>query len=128
MVDYYLDCIDNCTSIACRDAGLRCFADGDCGPYFSGSCGGTTSCPAPLPNSHLVYSTCSCEPVTDSSACRDCRKTHIIGRCRSSVPCKATGTCAYECDPGYVWNGSECVPAVVKPIQIIGDSISSIIV
>lgn len=69
--------------------------------------GGTCTCPAPTdPHSHQTTSTCG---QVYGGAC-GCRLSGGIYSCYSvGAVCICGGTCGYECDPGYTWNGALCV-------------------
>jgi hypothetical protein len=73
--------------------------DGEECYLISSTCNSTT-CPDPLPNSHKI---------SDCSGSAYCYFTYrCIGHCGW------TGTCGYNCDTDYTWNGSACVlPSVV---------------
>lgn len=75
-----------------------CYFDGEACDVLSNNC--TCSCPAALPNSHKV-SDCSGVPTVK------CTFHHPYG-CTPSCTCPS-GTCGYDCDTGYVWNGVSCV-------------------
>jgi len=85
---------DPCTS-GCSEAGI-------CGPPI---------CPTPLPHSHLVSNDClGCtEPIP--TGCKGCIGT----MCKSfgGFCINLGGSCKYECDTGYVWNGTACIEAAI---------------
>lgn len=94
----------------CTKVGLPCVTHTDC-DNGSCACTGSCGCPAPLPNSHQV-SGCnvSCIPYGLCGYCfiiwGVCIPTCYCGYC-------PTGHCEYNCDVGFHWNGSACVPDVV---------------
>jgi len=109
--DYTQACTQGtCTmSNACVPKGALCGFPEDCignGCATPGSCG----CPAPLPNSGQVSGcTVTCSGTGSCGGCLSKRCTSpscIIVNC-------TTGTCGYNCNAGYTWNGSACVPVGV---------------
>jgi hypothetical protein len=83
-----------CTQVSngsCTVSGTTC-------KTTQGSCG----CPSPLANSSLVTS-CGCSTPT---LC-----TYHSGACTLTKECP-NYTCGYNCNSGYHWNGSACVPIV----------------
>jgi hypothetical protein len=92
-----------CDAVACVTSSdclaASCSKTGDCG------------CPAPLANSTKV-SDCSLA-CGATGTCGTC----VRGVCKNTcgVTNCTTGTCGYNCNLGYVWNGTACVPAVKKP-------------
>lgn len=70
-------------------------------------CTGTCDCPEALVNSHVV---------TDGCVCGSCCQNYPAGACPEGCSCLCTGTCGYDCDAGYEWDGEACVSiVVVKP-------------
>ena len=81
----------------------------------------TCTCPAPLSNSSQV-SGCSSSP---SYQCL-CSSAKKCGGESEDCSC-GSGTCGYNCNTGYTWNGSQCVTSVVgetpRILKIAGISI-----
>jgi len=66
-------------------------------------------CPDPLPNSHYVSDDCSSyNTITD-----DCTCNLWWNWCEGTCKCGCTGACYYDCDEGFEWDGTACVPVVV---------------
>jgi hypothetical protein len=107
--DYTQACLP-CTLIGDCAIGSPCANYQDCQENFICS----PNCPAPsIAHSHLESSTCNC----GKGGC-SCRSYKCAGTNMSCSP--PTGVCYYHCDTGYVWNGSECVLAVVAVIPVGG--------
>ena len=85
---------------------IVCTSAGAC--YRTKACT-SCSCPDPLPNSHYVSNTCGIA----ASGCV-CLPYNANSRCYGSCSCVCSGSCLFDCDDDYVWNGVECVlaPAV----------------
>lgn len=99
-------------TVICPDAGIYCTSSTQCRAQ---TC--TNSCPPPLPNSHYVSDNCTGVIVTT------CRKCDLIGNfCAGTGRCSFAGDCSYDCDAGYVWNGSACVLAPAASAGIGGGS------
>jgi hypothetical protein len=106
--DYTQSCTIGTCSCDCT-VGFSCTIIAQC-PEFSGSCG----CPTPLPNSSQVSPcTIPCDQRTLFSNACTCRGSPRVcgGTCTSTC---AGGSCGYNCDPGYTWNGVQCVSAAAK--------------
>ena len=107
---YTQNCDGDCGFAQCTSAGK-----GGCDPSdpslacskSTGDCSIPTPlfCPAPLPNSFLTGDTCSCEVAR--VLCLECDPD---GTCVDSTFCTDTGNCTYECDLGWAWDGTACVP------------------
>ncbi|MEM3356761.1 MAG: hypothetical protein QW166_02925 [Candidatus Bathyarchaeia archaeon] len=103
--DYTQPCQPNTNqTMNCPDAGMPCFANSDCAEGTPGTC----SCPAPKPNSSLVGNNCSAVIVT---SCQNCPPA--TRKCASTGVWICQNYCYYACNPGYVWNGTDCVPVGV---------------
>lgn len=114
MPDYNKNCIAS-GLITCQN--INCIGSVDCGGICntveSTPC--SCSCPAPLANSHYISDNCTpahqnCFCGLLAGACR-CRITTSLCNCSG-------GQCQYECDAGYIWNGSACV----IPSKSVGNS------
>jgi hypothetical protein len=125
--DYSQNCSGSWSSNgSCDNYGGAC-SNGllDCSPFADCNNGpGTCGCPAPLPNSSQVSAACYGAPP--SSACPHC----VSKKCTDATftgACTCSGTCAYNCNPPYSWNGSACVfiPPVTK--QPRGDGLTWIV-
>jgi len=101
--DYTLLCVTSgsvtCVSVTCTASLPDCL--GTCTTNFTCAC----ACSAPLADSHYVSDTC----ISSHATCR-CRLISSLCRCSVTAPtCSCAGTCAYECDVGFSWNGVACV-------------------
>jgi len=74
---------------------------------------GGCACPTPLPNSSKVSDCTITCGTSGTCTCKAATGKCTIGTCK--VKNCTTGTCGYNCDQGYVWNGTACVPACVPP-------------
>jgi len=109
----------------CAKLGDPCTTSPECiitGCAVSGACG----CPAAYPNSTQV-SACSVA-CTSGGSCGTC---NLVGETCRAPTCSAScaGTCGYDCNSGYTWNGVACVLAkpqvyILKPRE--GDRRSKI--
>ena len=108
--DYTQACV--ATGSCYCDFDEPCVTNVDC---QIGNCGCT--CPAPLPNSHLVSNTC----ISSMSGCRCTAHGCTFGSCACRC---ATGQCNYDCDSGYVWNPItlQCKLALAAE-KIVGDGL-----
>jgi len=107
---YTQNCDGDCGFAQCTSAGK-----GGCDPFDpsltcsknTGRCSIPTPlfCPAPLPNSFLTGDTCFCKVA--GVLCLECDPD---GTCVDSTGCTDTGNCTYECDLGWAWDGTACVP------------------
>jgi hypothetical protein len=101
---YTQDCLGDCGTASCSSKNKAC-------PELCtkgvGACSIPIplSCPDPLPYSHFVSQNCSC--VAMKTGCLECDPD---GTCVDYTFCNKTGICNYECDPGYTWDGTACVP------------------
>lgn len=95
-------------SVPCSDYGTSCTTQVDCvnTNLDSSHCSDLLGeCPAPLANSSLVSSDCV---RTVSGYCTVCGG--IPKRCSATARCTVvSGACYYNCNAGFVWNGSACV-------------------
>ena len=113
--DYTQSCESGtCTTIVagCTKAGNYCDTHTDC-DNGSCACSGDCACPDPLPNSHQVSGcTQSCIPYGICGYCFV--QWHV---CVPSCACDycASGSCGYDCDEGFEWNGEACVAPVEAP-------------
>jgi len=74
-------------------------------------CTGTCTCSEPtVEHSHLVRDGCNCGP---------CCGYYSYAGCPEGCSCHCTGTCGYDCDEGYSWNGEECVLAAQSDSQAL---------
>ena len=101
--DYTLACTGTCTAVACPNYGLGCADYRDCRIYATCPIG-TCSCQAALPNSVQVSNSCNCGVA--GWKCLSCSVTCQI----ASFSCACVGTCGYNCDPGFHYDGAQCVP------------------
>lgn len=96
--DYTQPC-NPCTRIGDCAPLSECGIAADCREYFTCQ----RSCPAPLPNSTCTPNTCNCAQNGCSCVHEQC----------TNVPaptCGApAGQCDCNCNPGYVWDGVQCV-------------------
>jgi len=94
----------------CKGAETPCVSGLTC-KTNSGTC--ACGCPAPLPNSSQVS---ACSAVLNYiCVCDD-----LEGVCTGTGICQCVGTCGYNCDLGFIWNGVACVPAVVAEERFDG--------
>jgi len=110
--DYTQNCIGICTFDYCPNYGNDCAGSVDC-QILSPTCTdmGTCDCPTPLANSHEVGNSCTCQ--ASGYKCTACAYPLLVCNNRTySCPC--AGTCAFDCDTGYSWNGSQCVLITAK--------------
>jgi hypothetical protein len=121
--DYTQACTGTCTTTGCPNYAEYCDESADCrilDPTCSmGSCG----CPAPLANSSQVSNSCTCQAV--GYKCTTCSPT-LYSCSTITFTCPCAGTCGYDCNPGYSWNGSQCVASAAWK-SILGDGSSSIV-
>lgn len=116
--DYSQSC--NATgSCRCYSASQQCIDDADC--YFASSCG--CACPDPLPNSHYVSDTCS--GYKSGCECWWNAYYHEFRCVDFGCACGCPGSCYYDCDEGYEWDGEACVAVAVK--KIVGDGLSCVV-
>jgi len=97
---------------------------GSSSPCLVGACIETPDCYAipnpcfcydpPLPHSHLV---------SDCNALATCGC--VKGGCMDGTLCM-DAECGYDCDAGYVWDGSTCVPAAAPVGYHYSDGLVSI--
>jgi len=99
--DYTKDCVGGGVT-ACKIL-EACVVNEDC--YLPNLC--PCDCPDPEPHSHQTIDNCS--KIIDCL----CEKSS----CVSGNPCVCSGTCGYECDEGYTWNGEECEPVAGKLLR-----------
>jgi len=95
------DYVQNCT----EQGSCVCEFDEEFGrcAIFTNNC--NCDCPPPLPNSHEIANHCG----TSAPRCG----APILCPCTCTAP-SCTGTCDYDCDEGYEWNGSACVPEITE--------------
>lgn len=102
------DYTQSCTKTGspnCKAPGTACSGGNPC-IIDIGTC--ACGCPSPLLNSHQVS---NCSAVASFSC--PCRAVILVCLAGSCTGC--AGTCGYDCDVGYVWNGVACVsPVTVK--------------
>ena len=120
--DYTQSCTQgNCVAAAdtCTEVFEDCRTSRNC---IGGACGavsGSCTCPSPLANSHEVSGcTQSCVVV---GTCARCVGGMCIPSC-AAVTC-AIGSCGYDCDEGYEWDGENCV-SIVAVKQPVGDGLT----
>lgn len=70
-------------------------------------------CPDPLPHSHLVADNCAV-------SVGGCPCNYLIDQCMAGS-CSCSGTCEYDCDEGYYWDGEKCVAEAVPKKLYKGD-------
>jgi len=105
--DYSQNC-NNCGKMCdCYKVEI-CAVSTDCQDVYT--CSGLSCCPNPLPHSHQVADNCT--NVSPSYACRCGR-----GNCSGNCNCSPHGSCTYDCDEGYVWNGEACVEIGVEKVS-----------
>lgn len=103
--DYTQPCGCDCI---CKD--ISCTASAQCNT----GAGTEKTCTCPRPSvAHSHYVGNDCVVSTWSKTCK-CDLVNEV--CYGDCTCTCTGNCYYDCDPGYVWNGSECVPAPTAKI------------
>jgi hypothetical protein len=109
--DYSQLCVAS-GSITCQNAGCATSYPNCDQPCNTINITCACSCPSPLPHSHYVsdncgvtHSSCVCR-VSPPSNCI-CRFTGSACLCNAGGP--GTGNCYYNCDSGFIWNGSQCV-------------------
>lgn len=109
------DYTQTCICIGYCYTGDVCIEDGDCR-----GCG--KSCPDPLPNSHFVNDNCVC----GFYRIINCKCKIPRGCSEGRVDCSVSaGSCRYDCDEGYYWNGTACVPeSVPEKVQYSNGLIS----
>jgi hypothetical protein len=121
--DYTQNCTGTCVTTDCPNYTGDCGAENDCRvldpPCSMGSCG----CPAPLANSTQVSNSCTCQAV--GYKCTSCSVITNLCTVRTYT-CPCGGTCGYNCNTGYSWNGSQCVPSGRK--TMIGDGMSCVVI
>jgi hypothetical protein len=121
--DYTQNCTGTCVTTDCPNYAGDCGTENDCRvldpPCSMGSCG----CPAPLANSSQVSNGCTCQAV--GYKCTACSMITNLCTVRTYT-CPCSGTCGYDCDPGFSWNGSQCVPSGRK--TMIGDGMSCVVI
>jgi len=110
--DYSLPCVGS-GETQCYPAGSFCYTNDDCIISWTCDC----RCQPPLPNSHqleIPWPTC-----LEGHICT-CIIVEFWGECLGEGVCTCTGVCYYDCDEGYIWDGTACVPAVPPPISKAG--------
>jgi len=118
---YKYDCLGTCSPMLCPYYLIDCVDYGDCEYNFYpiecalGDCG----CPSPLPNSRKVSDDCACLSE-NKMVCRTCSMITLLCSIRWYY-CPCSGSCYYECNDGYVWDGVQCVP--VAKVQF-GDGLT----
>jgi len=120
--DYTQTCTGTCLTEYCPNYGGYCAVIGDCA-MVNPPCGmNTCTCKAPLANSHQVSNSCTCQAV--GTKCAVC---NIYSTCTTrTFVCPCGGTCAFDCDTGYSWNGSQCVASAARK-SMLGDGSSMIV-
>lgn len=113
--DDYTQTCNNCGKFCDCSVGFPCDVAAEC--EYIGTCSGLSCCPSPLPNSHQVSNNCG--NVYPSFACR-CRNYFCAGRCT----CHGSGSCGYDCDEGYEWDGEACKPVAPPGIVFNGKVVS----
>jgi hypothetical protein len=109
--DYTLACTLT-GSVTCYGVLVHCTTDEDCLNTYSCQC----QCPSPLPHSHNV-SLCTVTSVPDCPCSQTAHRCGLVGSCSA-----CNGTCGYDCDSGYTWNGIQCVSAAVAK-KYLGDGL-----
>lgn len=107
--DYTQDCVGSTPGYPQFCGTQMCLPREPLGCTIRSACSGTCDCPDPLENSHQVTDGCDCE---------DCCPNYEIWNCPEGCNCHCVGTCGYDCDEGYEWDGEACVPIAVpaKPL------------
>ena len=104
--DYTQACAGTCKTEDCPNYAGPCGGANDCQilnpPCTKVSC----DCPAPLANSTEVSDGCACQAA--GYKCTTCSLITNLCTVRTYT-CPCVGTCGYNCDTGYTWNGSQCV-------------------
>jgi len=120
--DYTQACTGTCSTTLCVNYAQDCGGENDC-RMLNPTCNiGSCACPAPLTNSSQVSSGCTCQAV--GYKCQTC--SEISYKCSTrNFTCPCGGTCGYNCNTGYSWNGSQCVASARK--SMLGDGSVSII-
>jgi hypothetical protein len=121
--DYTQNCAGNCVRMDCWNYVGPCGSVNDC-LIVNPSCSmGTCGCPAPLANSTQVSNSCVCQ--YGGNACTAC--SSITNLCTTRwYSCPCAGTCGYNCNTGYTWNGSQCVLSAARK-SMLGDGSSMIV-
>lgn len=111
--DYTQACAGSCVTTLCPNFGSECWSSVDC-RILDPSCDmGACDCPAPLAHSTEVSNSCTCQ--ASGYKCTTCALYGSIYVCTvRNIICPCGGTCGYNCDVGYSWNGSACVAVAVK--------------
>ena len=109
--DYTQVCSGSCASGNCPRYLLACSTNASCQADPLVDCGvGTCDCAAPLANSTEVSNACGCPVDEPDSACMYCSGVIPNRKCQMHYyACTCGGTCGYNCNTGYSWNGSQCV-------------------
>ena len=121
MVSYTRPCTQGTCDVGfgCTKEGLPCEISSQCaggGCIPTGSCG----CQAALAHSTL-FSNCS-KNCSVTGSCARCVSFECSPSCQNTL-C-SSGTCGYNCDSGYTWNGSACVLIPISSHFIIGDGLT----
>ena len=122
--DYTQNCSGTCTRTDCWLYAEDCGSPNQC-PMTNPRCAmGSCTCPAPLANSTQVSNGCTCAVV--GTVCTAC--SGITSLCTTrNFTCPCAGTCGYNCNTGYTWNGSQCVVSAARK-TMIGDGSTCIII
>ncbi len=108
--DYTQNCFGTCVSnTLCDNYLMPCTTTADCRLNLTDCPMGGCGCPAPLPNSAQVVNGCTCHP--NPTACQVCNA--LLGCTVRLKGCGCLGTCGYNCNSGFIWNGSQCVASAV---------------
>ena len=119
--DYTQTCAGTCTTMACPMYDESCITALHCQVTNPTCTAGSCTCPAPLPNSTQTSNSCTCQ--ASGNKCIACYG-HICIVVAYTCPC--AGTCAFDCDTGYSWNGSQCVASAARK-SMLGDGSSMIV-
>ena len=121
--DYTQTCWGACTTGICINFGTPCGSYVECEMIDPFCPMGSCRCKDPLPNSSQVSDSCVCGSV--GSKCRTCHSIQTICTTTTYL-CTCGGTCGYNCNTGYTWNGSQCVVASARK-SMLGDGSSMIV-